>query len=120
MKLPFLIMTIPSAKEIEVYPFTGGPANTYTVQEYIEYLLSFHVKSGRVEFGSFSGNPKKSTVTFTTAFPNTNYNVNITGADGRTWVIENKLAGSFVINSQANQALTGDVHWKAQLDGEIS
>lgn len=39
MKLPFLIMTIPSAKEIEVYPFTGSPPGLYTAQEYFEYLI---------------------------------------------------------------------------------
>jgi len=76
-------------------------------------------KSGRVAAGTFTGSPKKATVTFTTAFSSTNYSVNVSGSDGRTWTIESKVAGSFVINANANQALTGEVFWQAQFDGEV-
>lgn len=81
---------------------------------------SIVTKAGRVAAGTFTGSPKKATVTFAAAFSSTNYSVNITGLDGRTWTIESKVAASFVINSNANQALTGDVHWQAQTDGEVN
>jgi hypothetical protein len=76
-------------------------------------------KSGIVTAGTFAGNPKKATVTFTTAFASANYSVNITGSDGRTWTVESKVAASFVINANANTALTGDVYWQAKLNGEV-
>lgn len=76
------------------------------------------LKSGVVLAGSFSGNPKKATVTFSTAFASTAYSITITGTLGRTWTYESKLAGSFVINANANAALTGEVSWTAIQTGE--
>ena len=76
------------------------------------------VKAGRIAAGSFAGNPKKATVTFATVFPSAAYTISLIGADGRTFIYETKAAGSFVINSQANAALTGEVHWQAIQDGE--
>lgn len=75
-------------------------------------------KSGRIAAGGFTGTPRKATVTFATAFPNTNYTITVLGADGRSFIYESKLAASFVINAQANAALSGEVHWQAQADGE--
>jgi len=75
-------------------------------------------KAGRIAAGGFTGNPRKATVTFATAFPNTNYTITVLGADGRSFIYESKLAASFVINTQANAALSGEVHWQAQADGE--
>lgn len=82
-------------------------------------LNALVTKSGIVAAGTFAGNPKKATVTFSVAFASASYNVAITGADARTWTIESKVAGSFVISANANQALTGDVYWQAQLNGEV-
>ena len=76
-------------------------------------------KSGNVAAGSFAGNPKKYTVTFTTPFASTNYAINITGADSRSWSWESKTVSGFIINSNANTALTGEVSWQAQLNGEV-
>ena len=71
-------------------------------------------KAGVVASGSFVGTPeRKATVTFNTAFANANYSVGITGADARSWTIESKLAGSFVINSGSATALTGNTDWTA-------
>jgi len=70
-------------------------------------------KSGVVAAGSFSLNPKKATVTFVTPFADATYSIVISGADTRIWSYESKGAGSFVINSNANQALTGEVSWRA-------
>lgn len=77
-------------------------------------------KSGTVNAGSFSGNPKKYTVSFSIPFATSNYSVVVTGVDGRSWSIESKTAAGFVLNSRANQALTGDVNWIAILTGETT
>lgn len=77
-------------------------------------------KSGTVAFGSFSGSPKKATVTFGTAFGSTAYAIELVGIDNRNWTYESKAAGSFVINANANAALTGEVSWTAIATGETT
>jgi hypothetical protein len=81
---------------------------------------TFYLKSGIVTAGTFAGNPKKATVTFSSAFPSTNYSITITGGDGRTWTYESKATGSFVINTNANSAPTQEVSWQAIIVGEFS
>lgn len=71
------------------------------------------IKSGTVPGATFVGNPKIFTVTFGTAFLDTNYSVTITAEDNRTFTFQTKLAASFVMNSNANLALVGDVDWTA-------
>jgi len=76
-------------------------------------------KSGQLANTAFAAaNPRVATVTFGTAFPGTSYNVTVTGTDGRSWIVTNIVAGSFVINTQAAQALTGPVYWTAVYTGE--
>ena len=78
-------------------------------------------KSGYVNPGDFSGTPKKATVTFATPFLTTNYVVQINGTnDNRSWTYESVNAGSFVINANANSAITGIVSWAAELVEETS
>jgi len=77
------------------------------------YLLNSDVKSGTVAGASFAGNPKIYTVTFNTAFPDTNYSVAVISEESRSWTFQSKLAGSFVMNSNANLALTLNVDWIA-------
>ena len=76
-------------------------------------------KAGTIAGGSFAGNPKKATVTFSTAMPSTSYAINITGANTRTWTYETKTVNGFVINANANAALSGEVSWQAILNGEV-
>lgn len=76
------------------------------------------VKSGVISAGSFTGNPKVATVTFSSAFADTNYSFVIMSADQRMATYENKTAGSIVVNLNANQAPTGDVMWIALDHGE--
>ena len=77
------------------------------------------IKAGTVSGASFAGTPKKYTVTFGTAFADTNYAISImASADSRAWTYESKAAGSFVINSGAGAALTGEVSWIAIENGE--
>jgi hypothetical protein len=75
-------------------------------------------KVGSVANTSFTGNPKKATVTFGTAFTDTNYAVVITGEDARSWTIESKVAGNFVISANSNTTLAGTTYWIATAYGE--
>lgn len=78
-----------------------------------DWVTAIVVKSGTVAGGSFAGNPKIFTVTFGTAFPDANYALNIEGEDNRSFTFQTKQAASFVINANANLALTADVDWTA-------
>lgn len=77
------------------------------------YVALTSIKSGTVAGASFAGNPKIYTVTFGTAFPDTNYSVSVISEESRNWTFQSKLAGSFVMNSNANLALTLNVDWIA-------
>jgi len=80
-------------------------------------------KAGRVLAATFTGNPKKATVTFTTPFADANYSVVVTpvttGNIAYISVVESQLAGSFVINSTTNNIpnLT-QMNWVAVKHGE--
>ena len=76
------------------------------------------IKSGIVANTSFGGNPKTSSVTFTTAFASTSYSITVTGEDARTWTIQSKTTGGFTINANSNTALTGNTYWMAIISGE--
>jgi len=75
-------------------------------------------KAGGIAGASFTGAPRKATVTFGTAFPNTNYSIHITGANSRSWSWESKTVNGFVINANANAALSGEVTWTCTSYGE--
>lgn len=77
-------------------------------------------KSNVVPNTGFGGSPLTASVTFATAFPNTNYAVVITGEDARIWNIKNKTASSFIIESNSSIALTGDTFWHATGYGEFN
>jgi len=69
--------------------------------------------------GGFTGSPKKATVTFSAAFADANYSVSVIGdGDVRTWTIESKVAGSFVINANSASGISNSVLWIAVKDGE--
>lgn len=75
-------------------------------------------KAGVVAGGSFSGNPKKFTVTFNTAMPDNNYAISITAEDIKDWIIESKAAAGFTINSSSNSAFSGNVFWIARVNND--
>jgi len=77
------------------------------------------LKAGIVTAGSFSGNPKKYTVTFTTPFADNNYAVAFSGGEGRVIIPESKASTGFDINTQANQSLVGIVSWTVIYQGEV-
>ena len=76
---------------------------------YATYAVS--TKGGEVAAGSFTGFPRKGTVTFGSAYPNTNYAISVVGEDARSWTVESKAVGGFVINSNSNVDLAGNVYW---------
>jgi len=76
------------------------------------------IKSGSVAAGSFTGTPRTATVTFGTAFPNTNYSIAIVGVNSRSWNFQTKSTTGFIINSNANAALSGEVLWTCISLGE--
>ncbi len=82
-------------------------------------------KSGRVLAASFTGNPKKATVTFSTAFADANYAVVVTAVtqNNKTFIanVENQVAGSFDINLGSNNKTDLiQVNWVAKKDGETT
>ena len=96
---------------------TSSWANNASTSSYVNGMIT---KNNAVAGGSFAGNPKKATVTFSTAFPNTNYSIVVTGEEARSWTIESKLAGSFVINTNSNTVLSNNVYWQAISYGEFN
>ena len=68
--------------------------------------------------GSFAGNPKTFTVVFGTAMPNTNYAISIVGGNNRSWEYNSKTTAGFIINANANAALSEEVSWTAISNGE--
>lgn len=87
----------------------GFPSDNTDVQTAIE-----NIKAGKKIVANFSGNPKKATVTFTQAFPDANYSVVISAnLDGRDFTAESLTTTGFVINTNANANITGDIYWHA-------
>ncbi len=72
-----------------------------------------NIKSGVVS--TFGGNPKTGSVTFSPAYANASYAVTVTGGTGnaRSWTIDSKTTTGFIINSNSNTAISGEVNWIA-------
>jgi len=75
-------------------------------------------KAGVVGGASFAGTPKKYTVTFATAYPDSNYTIHVSGGIPASWSYEDKTASGFVINANRNQAFTEEVSWHCITLGE--
>lgn len=75
-------------------------------------------KAGAVSSASFGGSPRSASVTFSSPFANANYAVTVTGEDARSWTIQNKVASSFIINSNSSVLLSGSTYWIATAYGE--
>jgi hypothetical protein len=70
-------------------------------------------KAGSGSAASFGGTPRSSSITFGSAFSDNLYAVTVTGEDARSFTIQSKTSGSFIINSNSSVALTGPVYWIA-------
>ena len=73
-------------------------------------------KSGIVSNSTWTGTPLNYQVTFTSAFPNTNYSVTVTGGDARVWTVESVTVNGFIINSNSNTGLLYPTYWIATLN----
>ena len=73
-------------------------------------------KSGIVSNTTWTGSPLNYQVVFTSAFPNTNYSVTVTGGDARVWTVESVTINGFIINSNSNTGLLYPTYWVATLN----
>jgi hypothetical protein len=73
-------------------------------------------KAGIIPFGSFTGTPLSSSITFGTPFPANTYAVTVTGEDVRSWTVSSKTSAGFTINSNSSVALAGNTYWTAILN----
>ena len=73
-------------------------------------------KSGIVSNTTWTGSPLNYQVSFTSAFPNTNYSVTVTGGDARVWTVESITVNGFIINSNSNTGLLYPTYWIATLN----
>lgn len=115
-----------TGKHVSVTPVAGSvPFDNSTdgfvatdVQAAIEEARGLKQKAGVVAGASFSGVPKKFTVTFATAFATATYSVVITSGANRSWSYESRTTAGFTINANAALAFAQDVSWIAELSGE--
>ncbi len=77
-------------------------------------IASSSNKAGTVNSASFGGRPYSASVVFSTSYVDTNYSVNVTGEDLRTFTVSGKTASGFTINTNSTIALQGGVDWIAQ------
>ena len=92
--------------------------DTQAAIEEVYAAVALPIRGGNIAAVSFTGNPRKYTLTFAPAFASTNYAVTVTGSsDERIWTYESKTVNSIVINSNASKALTGEVSWIATTNG---
>jgi len=115
---PATVVVVPASYRARLTLTDNGTAAGVWIWTLTTEGADLKSKAGSVSAGTFAGNPKTATVTFSTAFSDVNYSVSIVGQDGRSWKYQSKLAGSFVINTQANTALTASVDWIAVAHGE--
>jgi len=73
-------------------------------------------KSDIVSNSTWTGTPLNYQVSFTSAFPNTNYSITVTGGDARVWTIENVTVNGFIINSNSNTGLLYPTYWITTLN----
>jgi len=101
---------------LNVVGTTTGITNAATAS-YVNGMVS---KNNVIANTSFAGTPLTASVSFSTAFPDTNYSVVITGEDARVWTVESKTSSGFVVNSNSSTALAGNTFWQAVSYGEFN
>jgi hypothetical protein len=103
------------------YVLNAVSASYSTTAATASYVNGSRFKSGIASGSQFAGNPKKYTVNFTNPFEtDLGYAITITGESSRTYTIETKVSGSFVINTNSNTAFTNNVYWIASKIGEFN
>lgn len=113
--------TVTSASYSSTSSYASNISPTVTASYAITasyYQLTYAIKSGKITSQSFSGTPLINTVTFATAYPDTNYAVNVIGGDARLWTLENVSASNFTVSTNSTTALTDYVYWTSIANGE--
>ena len=59
----------------------------YSAEDVEDAITETNTKAGEIPPANFTGALRSYTVTFTTAYPDDNYAVTVTGEDGRAWTI---------------------------------
>jgi len=95
---------------------TATSASYATTSSFASNVLK--TKAGSLANTSFGGTPYTASVTFSSAFNNTNYSIAVTGEDARIFTIESKTASGFVVNTNSNTAVTGTTYWTCTVFGE--
>jgi hypothetical protein len=80
--------------------------------------IGLTTKVGYLSGGTFAGNPKTATVTFTSNFSNSNYAIFLTGGANRTYTYSSQSVSGFTISANSNPAFTENVYWQAISYGE--
>jgi hypothetical protein len=89
---------------------------------WVSHTTGASSKSGLVSLGSFSGDPKKASVTFATAYPDTSYVIVLSSSTDGTRSIcpatESKTASGFTINLHTNNlANITEIGWHTTILG---
>jgi hypothetical protein len=119
---PLPLTTVPNCTIIDNaldYPTTFVSASFAQNSVSASYAANtLPTKAGIATAAGFGGSPLTQSVAFTTPFADNSYAVSVVGVDLRSWTVESRVAGSFIINTNSTVALTGDVQWIAVKSGE--
>ena len=107
------IKTLNGNSSIEV---VSNGSNWIVVAGTGSVISSTTTKSGIISNSTFTGTPLNYQVVFTSAFPNTNYSVTVTGGDARVWTVESITVNGCIINSNSNTGLLYPTYWIATLN----
>ena len=105
--------TLNSNNSVEV---VSNGSNWIVVAGTGSVISSTTTKSGIISNSTFTGTPLNYQVVFTSAFPNKNYSVTVTGGDARVWTVESITANGCIINSNSNTGLLYPTYWIATLN----
>lgn len=100
------------------YPRNAAGICTEAGSPNIPVIPSASVKAGILAPGDFSGTPLIAIVAFENSFEDVEYSISLSGVDARIFNYQSKTINGFVINTNADAALSGEVSWIATPIGE--
>jgi hypothetical protein len=71
-------------------------------------------QNGTINGIEFNGNPQNHEVSLSMPYDDANYTISVMGDDSRVWSIAQKTTSSFIISSNSNVPLNGNVYWTAK------
>jgi hypothetical protein len=113
-----LIPSVSAEDCCEVSKYLGNSAYTSSraTMAQVSNFTMIHqgVQKGMIDGTLFSGNPKTFLVNFIIPYSNTLYSITVTGEDARSWTVANKTATGFMVSSNSNIPLVGQVYWRTE------